>query len=95
MPGSARVHERVAFATLKSSGNSRRAIEFARRAVELSPKEAEYHVTLARAYLAAGLEKSAVGELDRAAELAPKDARIRELIRLARVEPQHKDGKVG
>lgn len=95
LPGNGRVHERVAYATLKSSGNARRAIEYARRAVELSPKEAEFHVTLARAYSAAGLEVSAQGELDRALELAPKDNRIRELVRLAQQEPQPKDGKVG
>ena len=95
LPGNARVHERVAFATLKSTSNARRAIEYARRAVELAPKEAEFHVTLARAYFAAGLEVSAHGELDRAVELAPKDPKIRELVRLAREEPQTKDGKVG
>ncbi|MEJ7730491.1 MAG: DnaJ domain-containing protein [Polyangiaceae bacterium] len=88
MPDNGRIHERVAFTTLKSSGNARRAIEFARRAVELAPKEAEFHVTLARSYFAAGLDKSAQGELDRAVELAPKDARIKELVRLAREEPQ-------
>lgn len=88
MPDNGRIHERVAFATLKSSGNARRAIEFGRRAVELAPTEAEFHVTLARAYLAAGLDKSAQGELDRALALAPKDSRIKELVRLAREEPQ-------
>jgi curved DNA-binding protein CbpA len=87
MPDNALVYERVALATLMSSGNARRAIDFARKAVELSPKEAEFHVTLARAYFAAGLEKSAQGELDRAAELAPKDSRIRDLIKLAQQEP--------
>lgn len=87
MPDNARVHERVAVATLKASGNARRAIEFARKAVEMAPKEPEYRITLARAYLAAGLEKSADGELDRAHQLAPKDARIRDMIKLARQQP--------
>ena len=92
-PADARAHERAAYATLKSSGNSRRAVELSRRAVELSPKTAEYHVTLARAYFAAGFENSATAEIERAAELAPKDARIKELIARARERPP-KDGKV-
>lgn len=93
LPDDARAHERAAYATIKGSGNTRRAIELARRAVELSPKTAEFHVTLARAYFSAGLENSAAAEIDRAAELAPKDARIKELIARARERPP-KDGKV-
>jgi hypothetical protein len=83
-PGNALAHERVAFATLKAAGNARRAVDFARRAVELQPKKPDYHVTLARAYGAAGLEKSANGELDRALELAPGDPRVKALIASAR-----------
>src|SRR6185437_1105508 len=41
-PGNALAHERVAFTTLKASGNARRAVEFARRAVELQPKKPDY-----------------------------------------------------
>jgi curved DNA-binding protein CbpA len=93
LPNDARAHERASYATIKASGNVRRAIDLARRAVELSPKTAEFHVTLARAYSAAGLENSAAVAIDRAAELAPKDARIKELIARARERPP-KDGKV-
>ncbi len=71
-PDDARAHERVAYATLKSSGNTRRAVEFARRAVELAPRTPDFHLTLARAYLAAGLGKSVAGEIDRALEAAPE-----------------------
>ncbi len=92
-PNDARAHERVAHATLKSSGNTRRAVEFARRAVELAPQNPDFHLTLARAYLAAGLEKSVAGEIDRALEAAPNDPRVKEAARELRQEA-HAKGKV-
>ncbi len=85
-PNNAKAHERVAFATLKSSTNARRAVEFARRAVELDPKSPQFRITLASAYLAAGLEKSALGEIDRAIELAPGDQKIKDLSHQVRVQ---------
>jgi tetratricopeptide (TPR) repeat protein len=78
-PGDAAAHERVASCALRS-GNARRAVEFARKAIELAPRSAILHVTLARAYAAAGLQKSSDGELQRALELAPDDARIQSLV---------------
>ena len=87
-PGNAAAHERVAFTTLKSSANVRRAVEFARRAVELDPKSPQFRVTLASAYLAAGLEKSALGEIERALELTPGDQRIKDLAQQIRVQAQ-------
>ncbi|HSO00576.1 MAG TPA: tetratricopeptide repeat protein, partial [Candidatus Nanopelagicales bacterium] len=83
-PDDPRPHERAAFTMLKAAGNTRRAVEFARRAVELSPDAPELRLTLARAYAVAGLERSATGELTRATELARGDAKIRELIAQAR-----------
>jgi curved DNA-binding protein CbpA len=83
-PDNAAAHERVAFATVQSSGNARRAVEFARKAIEIEPRKPEYRVTLARAYHAAGLDQSASSELDRARELAPKEPRILALITAAR-----------
>ncbi|MFO0755437.1 MAG: DnaJ domain-containing protein [Byssovorax sp.] len=93
-PNDAKAHERVAYATLKSSTNVRRAVEFARKAVELEPRHPELRLTLARAYAAAGFEKSARGELDRALELAPGDAKIADLVVKTREEAQ-KLGKMG
>jgi curved DNA-binding protein CbpA len=87
-PGDASAHERVAFTTLKSSANVRRAVEFARRAVELDPRSPQFRVTLASAYQAAGLEKSALGEIERALELAPGDQKIKELGQQIRVQAQ-------
>ncbi|MFT3774628.1 MAG: tetratricopeptide repeat protein [Minicystis sp.] len=78
-PNDARAHERVANAAIRA-GNARRAVEFARKAIEITPGSAIFRITLARAYAAAGLEKSAHGELGRALELAPDDAKIRNLV---------------
>lgn len=92
-PDDARAHERVAFCTMKSGGNARRAVEFSRKAVELSPAAAEYRITLAHAYIEAGLEKSALAELERAEELAPKDAKIKELVAQAKLLSTQKKAK--
>lgn len=85
-PDDPRPHERVAFATLKTGQNTRRAIDFARRAVKLAANVAEYRLTLARAYMAIGLETSARAEMERAAELSPNDARMREAIAQLRIQ---------
>lgn len=78
-PGDAMLHDRAAFATLRAGGQPRRAVDFARRAVELAPNVPDHHLTLARAYFAAGLRMSGEGEIVRAVQLAPNDARIRDL----------------
>ncbi|WP_437783939.1 J domain-containing protein [Sorangium sp. So ce1097] len=83
-PDDAAAHERVAYATLQTGENTRRAVEYARRAVELVPGSVEYRLTLALAYSAAGLAKSSTGELDRAAELAGNDPNLRGLVAQAR-----------
>jgi curved DNA-binding protein CbpA len=92
-PHSAEAFERVAFTTLKSSTNVRRAVEFARKAVELAPSTPEMRVTLARTYAAASLWKSANGELDRAMELAPQNPKIQAMAAQVRALAP-KDGKV-
>lgn len=74
-------HERLAHALLMSQGDSRSALDHAREAVLLSPNEAKFRVTLARAYLAAKLRESAIGEMERAAALAPADQGIREQLK--------------
>ena len=53
----------------------------------------ELRITLARAYAAAGLEKSCHGELDRAAELAQGNPRVLGLVAQARTLAP-KEGKV-
>ncbi len=83
-PDDARMHERAAFATFRSGSNPRRAVELARRAVDLAPKAAQMRITLAYCFMAAGLEKSAYAELDRAEEASHKDERALGLVKAAR-----------
>lgn len=79
LPREARPHERVAFATLAMGGSPQRAVEFARRAVELAPTETALRITLGRAYLAAGQEATALAELEEARARAPDDLRVQAL----------------
>jgi curved DNA-binding protein CbpA len=81
---SPRLHERLAFCLLAAQGDMKQAVEHARKAVLDAPNEAKYRQTLARAYAAANMKESAVGELERAAALAPGDDTIKEQIRRAR-----------
>lgn len=79
-PDDAFAHERAAHATIKAGGSARRAVEFARRGVELSPQNPECRITLARAYLAAGFAVSALAELDRALAAGPMDAQHKQIV---------------
>ncbi len=78
-PGDALAHERAANASLRA-GHVRRAVELARKAIELDPGSAMFRITLARTYVAAGLETSFHQELERALALAPNDARVQGLV---------------
>jgi len=95
-PDDALAHERVAYTTLRSGSSVRRAVEFARKAVELAPKSPEFRITLARAYLAAGLAKSCHGELDRATELGTSSPKVQTMVAQVRANATSstKDGKV-
>lgn len=83
-PADARVHDRAAHATFKANNNPRRAVEFARKAVELAPKQPMYRITLAYAYMASGLETSARAELERAIEISGGDERVKAAVAAAR-----------
>src|SRR5262249_7293444 len=78
-PGDALAHERAANAWLRA-GNVRRAVEMGRKAIELDPSSALFRITLARAYGAARLNASLHGELERARERAPGEARVQALV---------------
>jgi tetratricopeptide (TPR) repeat protein len=78
---SAELHDRTAHCLLALGNETKKAIEHARLAVSQSASTAAYRVTLARAYLAANLPESAMGELERAKTLAPTDDTIKSLIR--------------
>ncbi|MFZ5891532.1 MAG: DnaJ domain-containing protein [Myxococcota bacterium] len=81
---SARLHERLAFCLLAAQGDVKSAVEHARKAVLLAPNDTQIRTTLARAYLAAGMRESGIGELERAAALAPSDDTLKDYLRRAR-----------
>jgi tetratricopeptide (TPR) repeat protein len=81
---SAKNHERIAHCLLMAHGDVKQAVDQARRAVLMAPNEARFRQTLARAFVAANMRESALGELERAAALAPSDDSIREQLRRAR-----------
>ncbi len=83
-PEDPKLHERAAFATFRSNNNPRRAVELARRAVELAPNQTQMRITLAYCFMSAGFESSANAELDRAAEMVGKDAKGQALVAAAR-----------
>lgn len=78
---SAPIYERAAHCLLEARGDARKAVDLARKAVELAPAVLGAHVTLGRAYARAGLAQSALGELERARTLAPDDESVKEWIK--------------
>jgi curved DNA-binding protein CbpA len=84
---SAHVYERAAHCLVETSGDLKKAGDFAKKAVELTPNEVSYRITLARVYAKAGMEASAASELERARTLAPGDDTVKDwLKRLKRGE---------
>lgn len=78
---SPRLHERIAHCLIECDGDVREASEHARRALALAPDNVDYRVTLARVYLKAGLRQSAIGEFERAAQIAPDDGNVKNWLR--------------
>jgi len=81
---SPKLMDRVAFCILSAKGDLREAADFGKRAVQGAPDDPGFRVNLARIYLEAGMKQSAVSELERAQQLAPKDDTIRDLLKRAR-----------
>ncbi len=75
---------RAAQAMLKTSADLHRAQSYAQKAVLLDSKNVENLTVLARVYLAAGLKLNALRELEKAAQLAPKDEMVNNLLREVR-----------
>lgn len=75
---SAYVYERAAHCLVESGGDLKKAGDLAKKAVELSPNETAYRITLARIYAKAGMEASAASELERARTLAPGDDTVKD-----------------
>jgi tetratricopeptide (TPR) repeat protein len=79
-PNDPDVHASCANAIVKAGGDLHEAGRLAERACVLEPKTARYRVALANVYLAAGLALNARRELDTAAQLAPHDGTIKDMI---------------
>ncbi len=77
----AETYERTAHCLLEAHSDPKKAAELARKAVELGGGQVAYRITLARAYGAAGMEQSALAELERARTLAPSDDTIKDWIK--------------
>ena len=80
-PDDATAHERAAHCLVKADGNLHEAAALAQRASILEPRTAKMRLTLANVYLAAGLTLNARRELEAAAQIAPDDDTIQQLLR--------------
>ena len=74
---------RTAEALLKAGGDLHLAQKHAQRAVQLDGRSVPNLTILARVYLAAGLKLNALRELQKAAQLAPHDELVNNLLREA------------
>jgi Flp pilus assembly protein TadD len=80
-PSNASAHVRAVAAILNSKGDLHEAARLAKRVCELEPREAQHRALLGSVYLAAGLALNARRELETAAQMAPQDDTIKEMIR--------------
>ncbi len=80
-PDDARAHERAAHAMTKAHEDLHAAAQYAKRAIEIDPQNAEYKVTLAAVFIEAGLGLNARRELEAAAQLAPQNVTIRTMLK--------------
>lgn len=71
----------AARALLESRGDLKEAALYAKRAAELTPHEKDAHLLLAEIFIAAGMTASARPALTKVLELAPGDAKARQLQR--------------
>jgi curved DNA-binding protein CbpA len=81
---SPRVHERTAHCLLNGKGDLKEAADFAKRARDALPDDPYVRLTLGKIYNEAGMKQSAIAELERAQQLAPKDDTIKDWLRRAR-----------
>jgi curved DNA-binding protein CbpA len=80
-PNDAMAHEHAARALTKAGGDLHEAARLAGHATELEPAVARHRVVLAEVYLAAGLTLNARREIETAAQLAPHDGTILEIMK--------------
>lgn len=72
-PSGFRLLERAAHCLIEANVNARKAVELARKAVEINGERADLRVTLARALLAADKKQSALAEIERALQIDSND----------------------
>ncbi len=70
---------RAARALLSAGGDLRKARDFALKSLEIGPDSIDTHVLLARIYMGAGMENSALKELEYAAKLDPGHEMVKNL----------------
>jgi curved DNA-binding protein CbpA len=80
-PNDAHAHERAAHAIAKARGDLHGAAQYAKRAIEIDPQNADYKITLATVFIEAGLALNARRELEAAAQLSPRNATIQALLK--------------
>jgi tetratricopeptide (TPR) repeat protein len=68
----------LGLAIARAQGKWNRASELCEIAVQLKPKELQFHLNLGEVYASAGLREKALDTLDRALELFGEDARLRQ-----------------
>jgi curved DNA-binding protein CbpA len=78
---SAGTYERAAHCLVESKTDLKKAVDWAKKAVDLAPRDVAYRITLARAYARAEMAQSALAELERARGLAPSDDTIKDWIK--------------
>lgn len=66
---------------LKAGVELRLAGDLAREAVQMAPDRADLRLSLAKIYEAAGMQQSAIRELERALELSPESDRIKQWLK--------------
>jgi curved DNA-binding protein CbpA len=76
----AQIYERTAHCLVEARSELKKAVELARKAVELAPQTTPYRITLARAFARAGKAQSALGELERARTQDPANETVKEWI---------------
>ncbi|HEY3495596.1 MAG TPA: DnaJ domain-containing protein [Polyangiaceae bacterium] len=81
---SPRVFERTAHCLLNGKGDLKEAADFAKRARDALPDDPYIRLTLGKIYNEAGMKQSAIAELERAQQLAPKDDTIKDWLRRVR-----------
>ena len=76
LPADAYAHHRLAYTLLRARSVGEAALEAVTHAIALDPTRAEYRLTAASLFLAVGLERKALAELEVASELEPDRADI-------------------